>query len=148
MKRVLILPTFIFCTSVAFADSTSFDLTVKPKSAERLIYKERYKQVIKKLKNSIDEEPGNADAWNLLGYASRKKGDLELSVSAYCKALSIDPDHKDAQEYHAELFLKQGDKTAAAGNLAKLTSLRSNGCEQLHELTQTIAQNSQFLFTN
>ena len=83
MKHIAILLVFLFGTSIAIADSDSFDLSAELKSAERLIYKERYKKAIKKLRNAIKEEPGNADAWNLLGYASRKKGDLEQSASAY-----------------------------------------------------------------
>ena len=141
MKHIAILLVFLFGTSIAIADSDSFDLSAELKSAERLIYKERYKKAIKKLRNAIKEEPGNADAWNLLGYASRKKGDLEQSASAYSKALEIEPDHKGALEYQGELFLMQGDKAAAEANLARLTELCPDGCEQLEELTQAIAAN-------
>ena len=141
MKHIAILLVFLFGTSIAIADSDSFDLSAELKSAERLIYKERYKKAIKKLRNAIKEEPGNADAWNLLGYASRKKGDLEQSASAYSKALEIEPDHKGALEYQGELFLMQGDKAAAEANLAKLAMLCPDGCEQLEELTQAIAAN-------
>lgn len=141
MKHIAILLVFLFGTSIAIADSDSFDLSAELKSAERLIYKERYKKAIKKLRNAIKEEPGNADAWNLLGYASRKKGDLEQSASAYSKALEIEPDHLGALEYQGELFLMQGDKAAAEANLAKLAMLCPDGCEQLEELTQAIAAN-------
>ncbi len=141
MKHLVILLAFLFSTSIAMADSDTFDLTAELKSAERLIYKERYKKAIKKLKNAVKEEPGNADAWNLLGYASRKKGDLEQSASAYNKALEIEPDHKGALDYQGELFLMQGDKAAAESNLTKLTELCPDSCEQLEQLTQAIAAN-------
>ncbi len=139
MKHIVILITLLFGASIAFADSTSYDLSAELKSAEKLIYKERYKKAIRKLKKAVKEEPGDADAWNLLGYASRKKGDLEQSAKAYGKALKIDPNHKDALEYQGELFLMQGDKVAASANLAQLTQLCPDGCEQLDELTQAIA---------
>ncbi len=141
MKRIAISLVFMFCSSVAFADSDTFDLSAELRTVERLIYKERYKNAIRKLKNAVKEKPGNADAWNLLGYASRKKGDLEQSASAYSKALEIEPDHKGALEYQGELFLMQGDKAGAETNLAKLAKLCPNSCEQLEMLTQAIAAN-------
>lgn len=141
MRHIVILLVFMLSTSIASADSDTFDLKAELKSAERLIYKERYKNAIKKLKNAVKEEPSNADAWNLLGYASRKKGDLEQSASAYSKALEIEPDHKGALEYQGELFLMQGDKAGAETNLAKLAKLCPDSCEQLEMLTQAIAAN-------
>ena len=139
MKHIVILLAFLFSASYAIADSDDYDLNAELKSAKRLIYKERYKKAIKKLKKAVKEEPGNADAWNLLGFASRKKGDLEKSASAYTKALEIEPDHKGALEYQGELFLLQGDKAAATTNLEKLTALCPDGCEQIEQLTQAIA---------
>ena len=141
MKHIVILLTLLFGASMAFADSTSYDLSAELKSAEKLIYKERYKKAIRKLKAAVKEEPGNADAWNLLGFASRKKGDLEQSAKAYGKALTIDPNHKDALEYQGELFLMQGDKAAADANLTQLMALCPDSCEQLEELKQAIVAN-------
>ena len=116
-----------------------YDLDEELRSADLLIDKEQCKQAIDKLKDAIKSDPDNADAWNLLGYASRKKGDLERSTEAYGNVLRIDPEHKDALEYQDELFLMLGDKAAAQVNLAKLTSLCPDGCEQIEELAKAIA---------
>jgi tetratricopeptide (TPR) repeat protein len=54
---------------------------------------------------------GNAtmkEAWNMLGYTSRKLGDYEESLMAYDKALALAPDYPEAIEYRAELFLLTG----------------------------------------
>jgi len=139
MKRLLLTLCLCMPMAVSVHADSSYDLSAELKSAERLIYKEKYKKAIRKLKKAVSEEPRDANAWNLLGYASRKKGDLEQSSKAYQKALKIDPEHKDALEYQGELYLMQGDSEAAQGNLAKLKQLCPDGCEQLDELTQAIA---------
>lgn len=139
MKHLMLWVTLVFTSTSAFAASTYYDVDEELETAVQLIQQEKYKQAIDTLENAVDSEPDNADAWNLLGYASRKIGDLEQSAEAYSKALSIDPKHLDALEYQGELFLMLGDKTSAEGNLAELKSLCPNGCEQLEMLTKAIA---------
>ena len=138
MKHFILFFVLALASSTAFAAGSYYDLNDELRSANRLIEKEQYKRAITKLKKAVKNEPKNADAWNLLGYASRKKGDLEKSAEAYSKALRIDPNHKDALEYQGELFLMLGDKAAAEGNLAKLNSLCPNGCEQVKVLMKAI----------
>ncbi len=41
----------------------------------------------------------NADIQNLLGYALRKSGDLDLALKHYDKALALNPKHRGAREY-------------------------------------------------
>jgi tetratricopeptide (TPR) repeat protein len=48
------------------------------------------------------------EAWNLIGYTSRRLGDYEASLTAYDKALALAPDYPEAIEYRAELFLLTG----------------------------------------
>ena len=48
------------------------------------------------------------EAWNLLGFTSRKLGDYEESLRAYDKALALAPQYPEAIEYRAELFLLTG----------------------------------------
>jgi len=138
MKHLTFLLALVLGSSTATA-AGYYDLDKELESAAELIDKEQYKQAIEKLKDAIKSDADNADAWNLLGYASRKKGDLEKSGEAYGKALSINPDHKDALEYQGELFLMLGDRAAAEANLAKLHSLCPDGCEQIELLRTAIA---------
>jgi len=139
MKHLILFFALVLASSTAIAAGMYDNLDQELKSADRLIHEDQYEKAIEILEFAIDNEPDNADAWNLLGYASRKKGDLEKSAEAYSEALRINPDHKDALEYQGELFLMQGDKAAAQGNLAKLISLCPNGCEQLKLLMKAIA---------
>jgi len=139
MKHLILLLALVLGSSTAIAAGSIYDVDEELKSADRLIYKEKYDQAIEILEDAIKSEPENANAWNLLGYASRKLGNLEKSAEAYGNALRIDPEHKDALEYQGELFLALNDKAAAEANLAKLKSICPDGCEQLELLMQAIA---------
>lgn len=55
------------------------------------------------------------EAWNLLGYTSRRLGEYEESLAAYDKALALQPDYPEAIEYRAELFLLTGRLDQAKG---------------------------------
>jgi len=137
MKQFILLLAMALGTSTAIA-AGYYDLDEELKYADQLIDQEQYKQAIAKIKDAIKSDPDNADAWSLFGYASRKKGDLETSAEAYKKALSINPNHKDALEYQGELFLMLGDIASAQFNLIKLHSLCPDGCEQVEDLTKAI----------
>ena len=76
----------------------------------------------------------NADAWNELGHAYRKLGNMDDSFKSYGKALEIDPKHKDAHEYLGEAYLQIGDLTRAEQELKTLNSLCFLTCEQYRDL--------------
>jgi tetratricopeptide (TPR) repeat protein len=61
-----------------------------------------------RFRTAVAADPGLKEAWNLIGYTSRRLGDYEESLSAYDKALAIAPDYPEAIEYRAELFLLTG----------------------------------------
>lgn len=84
------------------------------------------------------EDPGNADAWNLLGYTHRNLGQMEESSAAYLKVLTINPDHLGALEYQGELFLQTGKPDLAKANLERLKSLCGT-CEEAEDLEKAIA---------
>lgn len=83
-------------------------------------------------------EPQNADAWNLLGFSSRKTGDLEAAAVAYATALTINPDHLGALEYQGEMYLEMGKADEARTNLEALQSLCGT-CDEALDLQQAIA---------
>jgi len=108
--------------------------------AGKLIKKERYSQAVKQLRKALKRDKKNADAWNLLGFASRKMGDFDTSADAYTKALTLEPDHKGALEYQGELFISQGTIPKAQANLARLVSLCPKGCDERSNLEQALAK--------
>jgi len=139
IKQLILATSLLFGSSMAMAAGSYYDLDEELQSAGELIQSENYDRAIKKLKTAIDSDENNADAWNLLGYASRKNGDLDQSATAYTKALTLNPEHRDALEYQGELYLMLGDKAAAEKNLAKLQSLCPDGCDQVDVLMEAIA---------
>lgn len=57
--------------------------------------------------------PTMAEAWNGLGYASRKTGDYLAALAAYDEALELRPGYPEATEYRAEAYLALGRIDAA-----------------------------------
>lgn len=104
------------------------------KMIDRLIYKEKYPAAIKKLQAFLERNDTNADAWNLLGFASRKNGDMETAQNAYENALELNFEHLGALEYQGELFISMGKMEDAERNLKLLGKLCPSGCDELSEL--------------
>jgi len=57
---------------------------------------------------AVSAGPDMKEAWNMLGYTSRKLGNYDESLAAYEKALELAPDYPEAIEYRAELYLLTG----------------------------------------
>ena len=73
--------------------------------AKAMIEARNYKDAIPLLQQVVAKEPRNADAYNLLGYATRKSGNPNGSLQYYNQALQIDPKHLGAHEYVGEAYL-------------------------------------------
>jgi tetratricopeptide (TPR) repeat protein len=67
-----------------------------------------YAEAREKFRTAAAADPGLKEAWNLVGYTSRRLGDYEESLAAYEKALKLEPAYPEAIEYRAELFLLTG----------------------------------------
>lgn len=91
------------------------------------------------LERLSEELPDNADVFNMLGYVYRKQDMLDKSMSAYQRALSLNPEHRGALEYQGELFIKLGRNEEARANLEKLNQLCPIGCEELEKLSDALA---------
>ena len=107
--------------------------------AEYLIKAGRYDEAIPLLKNVVAKNARDADAWNYLGFASRKLGKTQDALDYYAKALAIDPKHKGAHEYLGEAYLMMKDPVKAQEQLVILQGLCTGGCEEVEDLQQAIA---------
>lgn len=67
-----------------------------------------YEEARERFRTASSADANMKEAWNLLGYTSRRLGDYEESLAAYDKALALQPDYPEAIEYRAELFLLTG----------------------------------------
>lgn len=90
------------------------------------------------LQEVLADNPDNPDALNQLGYSYRMIGNLKDSLTAYERALTLQPDHLNAREYLGELYLQMKRPDLAKQQLAILTRLCPSGCEQRAELEEKI----------
>ena len=66
---------------------------------------DRYASALGKFQRSVELDPQRYEAWNYVGYTSRKLGHYDDALSAYDRALALKPDYPDAIEYRGEAFL-------------------------------------------
>ncbi len=114
------------------APESNFDLGLKAVKAEN------FGRALGLLTKVVRSDPRNADAWNWIGFSNRKLKRFDDSLVAYKKALAIDPEHRGANEYLGELYLKTGDLAKARVRLDKLDSICFFGCEEFDDLKRAI----------
>ncbi len=83
--------------------------------------KKGYAEARERFRAAAAADSNMKEAWNLVGYTSRRLGDLEASLKAYDAALKLQPDYPEAIEYRAELFLLTGRLDEARAAYAELT---------------------------
>lgn len=64
-----------------------------------------YKKAIAEFRSAVQKNPRLFQAYSSLGYALRKTGEPEASLTAYDRALAIEPGYSEAIEYRAETYL-------------------------------------------
>ncbi len=114
------------------AQPSDYDLGVKAVQAGD------YQRALALLQKVVQADPRNADAWNHIGFSHRKLQQFDPSLTAYQKALAINPDHRGANEYLGELYLKTGELEKARERLAKLQSICPGGCAEYDDLKKAI----------
>lgn len=77
--------------------------------ADRLKYEKQaraeFGRALKSFQEAARLNPALPQAWNGMGYASRKLGDFKKALEHYDRALKIAPNFPDAIEYRAEAYL-------------------------------------------
>ena len=97
-----------------------------------------YPAALAELKTLADTNQ-HADVYSLMGFSLRKIGDYPASLTYYKKALDFDGNHKGAREYLGELYVDMGDLPKAREQLAVLTKLCPQGCEEREDLEKLLA---------
>ncbi|MBT3225552.1 MAG: tetratricopeptide repeat protein [Deltaproteobacteria bacterium] len=110
------------------------------KMGQKAIESREYRAAIGFLVKADQDTPDNADVNNLLGYSYRKLGEFEKSLTHYHRALSIEPEHRGANEYIGELYLQTGNLSQAEKHLKILDKACFWGCEEYDELKEEIAK--------
>ncbi len=101
-----------------------------------------WKKSVAELTQAVKDQPGNADAHNLLAYSYRKQAtpDLAKAFEHYNAALKINPNHKGANEYIGEAYLMDKKPAKAEEHLARLKTICGNtSCEEYEYLAKSIA---------
>ena len=132
-------PTFAMGGSSDQPEATKAGPPTDYSRAKAMIEAKNFKEAIPLLQQVVAKEPKNADAYNLLGYATRKSGDPNGSLQYYTTALQIDPKHLGANEYLGEAYLMLDKPQQAAQQLARLDQLCVFGCVEYRTLKTAIA---------
>ena len=121
--------------------STSPSKPVDPNFAQAKVAIEarNYAAAMPLLQQVVAKDPQNADAYNLMGYATRKSGNPNGSLQYYNAALQIDPKHIGAHEYVGEAYLMLDRLPEAEQHLARLDSICLFGCTEYRMLKAAIA---------
>ena len=107
-------------------------------AGEAAVKRKDWTEAIALLGKVVQRDAGNANAWNLLGYSHRNLGEMEKSFINYERALTIDPQHRDAHEYVGEAYLQVGNLAKAEEHLRALDKICWLPCEQYTELKEKI----------
>jgi Flp pilus assembly protein TadD len=139
------LAVFLACAGTpAFAagttESTSNTVAENPDwtAAKAAIAQKDYERAEPLLLRAVDRDPGNADAWNYLGYINSRADKPAAALSYYGKALALAPKHRGANEYLGELYLKMGDLAKAEERLAVLDDACFFGCAEYDLLKKAV----------
>jgi tetratricopeptide (TPR) repeat protein len=76
----------------------------------------------------------------MIGYSTRKLGNIEEGISIYHRALALDPANLNTHEYLGEGYLAQGRVDLAEAQLSTLRSLCGTACVQYRALSDAIYQ--------
>jgi len=75
----------------------------KDKATERM--RKQYEKARGYFATAVSKQESMHEAWNYVGYTSRKLGDYEKALAAYDQALRLKPDYAEAIEYRGEAYL-------------------------------------------
>jgi tetratricopeptide (TPR) repeat protein len=134
----LVSPAFSMGTNPSTPPGTKADSGYT--AAERAVKAKQYQDAITKLGAVLAKDPKNVDALNYMAYSHRQLGHYDVALGYYRRALAINPDHRGANEYLGELYIKLGKMQQARTQLAKLRHICGTRCEEFQALQAAIAK--------
>jgi tetratricopeptide (TPR) repeat protein len=64
-----------------------------------------YQKALEEFIDAVGAQPAMYQAWNYMGFANRHLGNYQDALTAYAKALDLNPNYPDAIEYRGEAYL-------------------------------------------
>jgi tetratricopeptide (TPR) repeat protein len=107
-------------------------------AAAKAIKANDFASAIRLLQGVVARDARNADAYNWLGYATRRNGDAAAAIPLYQKALALDPKHRGAHEYIGEAYLLLDDPAKAKQHLTTLNALCFLPCSEYSDLKKAV----------
>lgn len=111
---------------------------VEYQAARQAIDAEDWKSALAALKRAEKLDPYSAEIQNQIGFTLRQKGEFDLAVKHYFRALDLDPYHRGAHEYLGRAYLHLGQPEKAKELLGKLESLCTSRCPERDLLKRAI----------
>jgi Flp pilus assembly protein TadD len=96
---------------------------------------ERYREAADSFKAAIAAKADYAEAYNMLGFCTRKLGNVTGAFAYYEKALQLKPNFPEAREYYGEAYLEAGDLAKA---VQQYIILEKGGNKNADELLEKI----------
>ncbi len=93
----------------------------------------RYQEAADSFKAAIALKSDYAEAYNMLGFCTRKMGNVSGAFAYYEKALQLKPNFPEAREYYGEAYLQQGDLAKAVQQYIILQKAGSKNAGELLE---------------
>jgi len=116
-----------------------FNLTLEAKAdlqaGKNKDAKKKFEKALKIFDQVTKLDPTHYESWNMVGFTSRKTGDLKRAFPAYEKALALNPEYEEAHEYLGEAYIMSGNLVKAKEQLAWL---KVKGGEEAAELEAAI----------
>ena len=133
-----------FTSSNLLAARTSSQESRRPsvapefKAGQKAVNAKDYESAVTYLSKALEKDPNSADTHNLLGFSYRKLGNTKKAFEHYQIALSINPEHRGANEYLGELYLETDQLAKAEERLAVLDKACPWGCEEYYDLKEAV----------
>jgi tetratricopeptide (TPR) repeat protein len=122
-----------------FEKARAAETSAKGKPVPRLL--DQFREARGKFEEAAKAAPDMKEAWNLIGYTSRRLGEYDRSLEAYEKALALNPDYPEAIEYRAEAYLALDRlDDAKAAYLTLFGSSRATSKVLLEAMHQWVAE--------
>ncbi len=91
----------------------------------------RYQEAMSDFRQAISMKSDYAEAYNMLGFCTRKLGNVPAAFTYYEKALQLKPDFPEAREYYGEAYLQEGNLAKAVQQYIILEKSSSKNAREL-----------------
>ena len=123
------------------AEASAAKLAGAPAKAAQAHALKAYATARTQFEAATKADPTLKEAWNLVGYTSRRLGEYDKSLAAYEQALALNPTYSEAIEYRAEAYLALNRlDDAKSAYLTLLANARPHAAVLLQSMQQWLVE--------